>query len=61
VHVVNVPAGGVQKALRAYRANPNVEFAEPDYYRVLVLPDEGNDLSDCILLQRQVMQPSGAL
>ncbi|MGB5715659.1 MAG: S8 family serine peptidase [Gammaproteobacteria bacterium] len=26
-----------------YQRNPNVEYAEPDYYRVLVIPDEGND------------------
>jgi hypothetical protein len=25
----------------AYRANPNVLYAEPDYYRVLAVPVEG--------------------
>jgi subtilisin family serine protease len=33
----------VQQALQKYRANPNVEFAEPDYHRILVLPTEGTD------------------
>ena len=43
VHVVEVPGGSVQKKVARYLANPNVEFAEPDFYRVLVIPDEGND------------------
>jgi subtilisin family serine protease len=43
VHVVAVPAGSVPARVAGYRANPNVVFAEPDYYRVLVIPDEGND------------------
>ena len=43
VHVVNVPAGSVQQKIASYRKNPNVEYAEPDYYRVLIIPDEGND------------------
>jgi subtilisin family serine protease len=43
VHVVQVPAGTVQQKITRYRANPNVEYAEPDYYRVLIIPDEGND------------------
>jgi subtilisin family serine protease len=43
VHVVEVPAGGVAQKIAGYRANPNVEFAEPDFYRVLIVPDEGND------------------
>jgi len=43
VQVVKVPAGSVPQQTARYRANPNVEFAEPDYYRVLVMPDEGND------------------
>jgi thermitase len=43
VHVVQVPTGSVQQKVNAYQANPNVEFAEPDFYRVLIVPDEGND------------------
>ena len=43
VHIVDVPVGKVQQMLTRYQANPNVEFAEPDFYRVLVIPDEGND------------------
>jgi subtilisin family serine protease len=38
--VIEVPAGTVQNKVARYRANPNVAYAEPDYYRVLVLPDE---------------------
>lgn len=44
VQVVKIPPGLVQQKLKAYRANPNVEFAEPDYHRVLVLPNEGTDV-----------------
>jgi subtilisin family serine protease len=40
VQVVEVPAGTVLKTLARYRANPNVAYAEPDYYHVLVIPDE---------------------
>jgi subtilisin family serine protease len=43
VQVVEVPAGSVPARVAGYRANPNVEFAEPDYYRVMIIPDEGND------------------
>ena len=43
VHVVEVPVGSVQARLKAYRANPNVQYAEPDAYRLLIIPDEGND------------------
>jgi thermitase len=43
VQVVKVPSGSVEKSIARYRANPNVEFAEPDFYRVLIIPDEGND------------------
>jgi len=43
VHIVQVPAGSVQQKIASYRANPNVEYAEPDFYRVLIVPDEGND------------------
>jgi len=43
VHVLQVPKGSVRKKQARYQSNPNVEYAEPDYYRVLVVPDEGND------------------
>ncbi len=43
VDVVSVPGGTVEQRIASYRANPNVEFAEPDFYRVLIIPDEGND------------------
>jgi len=43
VHIVEVPAGSVQGKISLYQKNPNVEYVEPDFYRVLVLPDEGND------------------
>ena len=43
VHVVEVPGGAVEQIVARYQANPNVEFAEPDFYRVLIIPDEGND------------------
>ena len=43
VHVVKVPKGSVPDRVARYTRNPNVEYAEPDYYRVLVIPDEGND------------------
>jgi subtilisin family serine protease len=43
VQVLRVPQGTVEQAVDRLRANPNVEFAEPDYYRLLVIPDEGND------------------
>jgi thermitase len=40
VQVVNVPAGSVMAKVTAYQANPNVLYAEPDYYRLLVVPTE---------------------
>lgn len=43
VHVVKVPEGTVEQAIARYQANPNVAYAEPDYYRVLIIPDEEND------------------
>jgi hypothetical protein len=38
VRVVEVPAGTVLAKVAAYKRNPNVLYAEPDYYRVLVMP-----------------------
>lgn len=43
VHVVRVPRGSVTAQVARYERNPNVLFAEPDYYRVLVVPNEGDD------------------
>jgi subtilisin family serine protease len=43
VHIVQVPGGSVQQKIASYRKNPNVEFAEPDFFRVLIVPDEGDD------------------
>lgn len=41
--LVAVRAGGVLPAVAAYSKNPNVTYAEPNYYRILFIPDEGND------------------
>ena len=43
VQVIKVLSGSVLQKLKVYRANPNVEFAEPDYHRILVMPGEGSD------------------
>jgi len=40
VQVVEVPAGTVPAKVELYGTNPNVLYAEPDYYRVLVIPVE---------------------
>ena len=40
VQVVRVPPGTVPGKVAAYKANPNVQYAEPDYNRVLVIPSE---------------------
>ena len=40
VQVVRVPPGSVPAKVAAYEANPNVQYAEPDYYRLLVVPNE---------------------
>lgn len=40
VQVVRVAAGSVLAKVAAYQANPNVLYAEPDYYRLLVVPNE---------------------
>ena len=40
VQVVRVPAGTVAGKVAMYKANPNVQYAEPDYYRLLVVPNE---------------------
>lgn len=43
VQLIKVPAGQVLKKLKTYRSNPNVEFAELDYHRILISPTEGTD------------------
>ncbi|WP_372876451.1 S8 family serine peptidase [Pseudomonas sp.] len=40
VQVVRVAAGSVIAKVAAYQANPNVLYAEPDYHRLLVVPNE---------------------
>jgi len=40
VTVIQVPAGTVPDKVARYEANPNVQYAEPDYYRLLVVPGE---------------------
>jgi thermitase len=42
--LVRVPAGNVPVAVAAYERNPNVRYAEPNYLRQLVIPDEGEEL-----------------
>ena len=39
VQVVQVQSGSVPAKVAAYQANPNVLYAEPDYYSLLVVPD----------------------
>ncbi|MCI5133353.1 MAG: hypothetical protein D3904_18030, partial [Candidatus Electrothrix sp. EH2] len=36
VEVIEVPEGTVADAVKAYKKNPNVAFAEPNYRRVLI-------------------------
>ena len=43
VQVLAVPAGTVEDAVARYQRNPNVRYAEPDHYRLLILPTEGAD------------------
>lgn len=41
VDVVQVPAGTVLDTVNLYDKNPNVRYAEPDYYRLFWMPQEG--------------------
>jgi thermitase len=41
--LAEVGAGGVMPSIAAYEKNPNVRYAEPNYIRLLFIPDEGND------------------
>ncbi len=43
VHVLQVPGGTVAEQVARLRRYPNVVYAEPDYYRVLDIPTEGQD------------------
>jgi thermitase len=43
--VVNTGNRSVPAALAAYQANPNVRYAEPNYVRLMIIPDEGADPS----------------
>ena len=43
VEVLAVPAGTVEDAIALLQRNPNVRYAEPNYYRLLILPTEGKD------------------
>ncbi|MGD8339730.1 MAG: S8 family serine peptidase, partial [Gammaproteobacteria bacterium] len=41
--VVRVAPGRVGQAIAAYENNPNVLYAQPNYLRPLIIPDEGQD------------------
>ena len=43
VDLVAVPAGTVAQSIATYQKNPNVRFAERNYVRVMILPNEGVD------------------
>ncbi|GAA0787300.1 S8 family peptidase [Marinobacterium sediminicola] len=40
VQLISVPSGSVPAAISLYQSNPNVLYAEPDYYRLLRIPAE---------------------
>lgn len=42
VQIVSIPAGTVLDKVQMYRRNPNVEYAEPNYLRPLIMPIEGS-------------------
>lgn len=41
--VVRIGTSSVASTVAAYGRNPNVRYAEPNYLRVMILPDEGQD------------------
>ena len=43
--VVNTGSRSVPAAVAAYQRNPNVRYAEPNYLRLMIIPDEGVDPS----------------
>lgn len=43
VQLVTVPAQSVLEKVGVYQRNPNIRFAEPNYLRPMLLPDEGTE------------------
>lgn len=41
--VVRIGSGSVTSAVASYARNPNVRYAEPNYLRVMIVPNEGQD------------------
>lgn len=41
--VVRIAGGSVTSAVSSYTRNPNVRYAEPNYLRVMIMPNEGQD------------------
>lgn len=41
--LVNTNNRSVQAAVSAYQQNPNVRYAEPNYLRMMIIPNEGQD------------------
>jgi thermitase len=41
--VAQIRSGSVNSAVAAYSRNPNVRYAEPNYLRAMILPNEGQD------------------
>jgi len=47
-NLVGIPSGTVLNKIAVYKHNPNVRYAEPNYYRTLSsAPSEGNDTFVC--------------
>ena len=45
--LVGIPSGTVLNKIAVYKHNPNVRYAEPNYYRTLSSPSEGYDPFVC--------------
>lgn len=43
MQVVSIKAGTVQEKVATYSRNPNIRYAEPNYLRVMIIPNEGSD------------------
>jgi thermitase len=43
VEIARIGSGSAIAAAAAYARNPNVRYAEPNYLRLMILPDEGQD------------------
>lgn len=41
--LIALPSGSLRASLARYSANPNVLYAEPNYKRIAILPNEGQD------------------